>query len=140
VAALSLATGCGGDAETTTVTVTTTQVRTETTTATVTVTRTVVATRARTRPRARTQPPRGVLSFGGNGDRRLPPIRVRRGGTTLRWRNTGAVFSLLGQRGIIVDSVARSGATYLGPGVYELEIIAAGTWRVTIPRAGRAVD
>jgi hypothetical protein len=138
VAALSLATGCGGDAETTTVTVTTTEVRTETTT--VTVTRAVVATRARTRARARTQPPRGVLRFGGNGDRRLPPIRVRRGGTTLRWRNTGAVFSLLGQRGIIVDSVARSGATYLGPGVYELEIIAAGTWRVTIPRAGRAVD
>jgi hypothetical protein len=85
------------------------------------------------------RPQRGLLRFHGNGDRRLPPIRVRRGGTTLRWRNNGPVFSLIGQRGIIIDSVARSGATYLAPGRYALEIVAAGTWTIRIPRARRAV-
>jgi hypothetical protein len=112
-------------------------VRTETTVATVTVTRTVAATRPQRRS-ARPEP--GALRFVGNGDRTLPPIRVRRGGTTLRWSNNGPVFSLLGERGIIVDSVARSGSTYLAPGRHALEIIAAGSWTVTIPRARRAVS
>jgi hypothetical protein len=103
---------------------------------TATVTTAAAGPRARSRTRVRPQP--GVLSFQGNGDRRLPPIRVRRGGTTLRWRNNGPVFSLLGQRGIIIDSVGRAGWTYLAPGRYALEIIAAGTWTITIPRARRA--
>jgi hypothetical protein len=111
------------------VTVVTTHVRTET----VTETRTVARA-----PRVSARPRRGELSFRGNGDRRLPPIRVRRGGTTLRWTNDGPVFSLIGQRGIVIDSVAGSGATYLGPGRWVLEVVAAGTWAIAIPRARRA--
>jgi hypothetical protein len=119
------------------VTVVTTDVRsetvTETGTETVTETRTVAGA-----PRVSAKARPGELSFRGNGDRRLPPIRVRRGGTTLRWTNDGPVFSLIGQRGIVIDSVTRSGATYLGPGRWALEVIAAGTWTVVIPRARRA--
>jgi hypothetical protein len=128
LAAVPLATGCSGDDEATTVTVVETEVRTET----VTETRTIASARPLLRPKP------GELSFRGNGDRRLPPIRVRRGGTTLRWANDGPVFSLLGEQGIIIDSVDRRGATYLAPGRYALEIIAAGTWTVVIPRARAA--
>jgi hypothetical protein len=137
VSLVSFVTGCSGENEATTVTVGTTDVTTQTTTVTVTETRTVARSSPRRRANARPQP--GLLRFRGNGDRRLPPIRVRRGGTTLRWRNTGPVFSLLGQRGIIIDSVARGGSTYLEPGRYALEIVAAGTWTITIPRARRVV-
>ena len=129
LAASSLATACGGSTEATTVTLVTTAVRTET----VSETRTVASA-----PPVNARPRPGELSFRGNGDRRLPPIHVRRGGTTLRWSNDGPVFSLIGQRGIVIDSVARSGATYLGPGRWALEVVAAGTWTVAIPRARRA--
>jgi hypothetical protein len=118
-------TGCGGSEETTTVTV----VETDVTTVTVT------ETRALASPRVNAKPKRGELSFRGNGDRILPPLRVRRGGATIRWANDGPVFSLIGQKGIIIDSVARSGSTYLPAGRHVLEVVAAGTWTLTIPRA-----
>jgi hypothetical protein len=127
LAAASLPLACGGDTETTTVTVVRTEERTET----------VKETRTLAGPQVTVRPRRGELAFGGNGDRTLPPIRVRRGGTTLRWSNDGPVFSLIGPKGIIIDSVARSGSTYLGPGRWTLEVIAAGSWRIAIPRAAR---
>jgi hypothetical protein len=128
LAAASLPLGCGGDSETTTLTV----VRTEERTETVTETRTLAGPRVTVRPR------RGELAFRGNGDRTLPPIRVRRGGATLRWSNDGPVFTLIGPSGIIIDSVAHSGSTYLGAGRWTLEVIAAGNWTIAIPRARRA--
>jgi hypothetical protein len=128
LAAVTLVTGCGGDEEATTVTV----VETETRTVTVTEQRPLAS------PRVDAKPRRGELSFRGNGDRSLPPLRVRRGGATIRWANDGPVFSLIGQKGIIIDSVARSGSTYLPAGRHVLEVIAAGTWTLTIPRARSA--
>jgi hypothetical protein len=72
------------------------------------------------------------ISFGGNGDRTLPPIRVPRGGTTLRWTNDGAVFSLFSEKGVLIDSVAPQGTRFLPPGRYVLEIIASGSWTMRI--------
>jgi hypothetical protein len=72
------------------------------------------------------------ISFGGNGDRTLPPIRVPRGGTTLRWTNDGAVFSLFSETGTLIDSVAPQGTTSLPAGRYVLQIIASGSWTMRI--------
>jgi len=82
-------------------------------------------------------PARG-LAFRGDGDRRLPPLRVRRGGTTLRWTNSGEVFSLFSEEGTLVDSVAGEGATYLQAGVHRIDVVASGSWLIRIPRARRS--
>ena len=78
------------------------------------------------------------ISFSGNGDRTLSPIRVPRGGTTLRWTNDGAVFSLFSEKGVLIDSVAPRGRTFLRPGRYVLEIIASGNWTMMIENVKRA--
>ncbi len=78
--------------------------------------------------------PRGGVLFRGNGDRTLPPLRVRGRGTTLRWVNDGAVFSLFSEDGVVVDSVARRGATFLPAGRHRLSVVAAGDWTIAIPR------
>jgi hypothetical protein len=62
----------------------------------------------------------------------LPPIRVPRDGTTLRWTNDGAVFSLFSEKGALIDSVAPEGTTFLPRGRHVLEIIANGNWTLTI--------
>ena len=82
--------------------------------------------------------PATSLAFRGNGDRRLPPLRVRRGGTTLSWTNSGEVFSLFSEEGTLVDSVAGEGETYLQAGVHRLDVVASGSWLIRIPRARRS--
>jgi hypothetical protein len=72
------------------------------------------------------------ISFRGNGDRTLPPIRVPRGGTTLRWTNDGAVFSLFTETGALIDSVAPQGESFVPAGRHVLEIIASGDWTIAI--------
>lgn len=76
-----------------------------------------------------------AVNFRGNGDRRLPPLRVRRGGTVLRWTNSGEVFSLFSAEGTLVDSVAHRGGTYLEGGVHRIDVVASGSWVIRIPRA-----
>ena len=138
--------GCGGGDEASTVTVATPEVTTQVETQTVARTETVVQTETVTRRRDSRgsgrgrrsgASPRNVVFFRGTGDRILPPIRVRRGGTVLRWRNGGEVFSLFSARGIIVDSVAQSGSTFLPRGRHLIEVVASGTWSVQIPNARR---
>ncbi len=77
------------------------------------------------------------LRFQGDGDRTLPPIKVRRGGSRLRWTNDGEVFSVFGERDTIVDSVAERGEAFLSAGVHRLEVIASGRWVIVLPRARR---
>ena len=117
--------------------------RTSTAATTVATTVTVTETVARaTAPASKSPPGGGALATGvelsGNGDRRLPPLRVGRGGTTLRWTNSGEVFSLFSEEGTLVDSVASRGATYLQAGVHRIDVVASGSWVVRIPRARRA--
>ena len=116
-----------------------TQTAATTVATTVTVTETVA--RAAAPPASKPSPGDGAAATGvvlrGNGDRRLPPLRVRRGGTTLRWTNSGEVFSLFSEEGTLVDSVARRGATYLQAGVHRIDVVASGSWVIRIPRAGR---
>jgi hypothetical protein len=79
---------------------------------------------------------RGLL-FRGQGDRRLPPIRVEKGGSVLRWQNRGEVFSLFGRRETVVDSVAPSGTAFLRKGLHMMDVIASGSWIVAIPGGKR---
>jgi hypothetical protein len=75
------------------------------------------------------------LRLRGHGDARLPPFRVPRGGSVLRWNNSGEVFSLFSRKRTVVDSVAPRGEIHLARGVYRLDVIASGRWVVTIPGA-----
>lgn len=77
------------------------------------------------------------LKVRGNGDRRLPPFRVMRGGTTLLWTNTGEVFSLFSEEGTLVDSVATEGETFLQGGIHRIDVVASGSWVIRVPRARR---
>ena len=86
--------------------------------------------KTRSRPRSRI-----VVHFRRSGNRILPPIRVRRGGAVLQWRNEGVVFTLFDADGIIVDTVAREGARRLPAARYALEIVAEGKWSIRIPNA-----
>ncbi|MBD0291224.1 MAG: hypothetical protein ICV74_08215 [Thermoleophilia bacterium] len=86
------------------------------------------------KPKPLRRPRNGVL-FRGNGDRTLPPLRVRGEGTTLQWVNDGAVFSLFSEDGVVVDSVARRGSTFLRAGRHRLSVVAAGKWTIAIRRA-----
>ena len=138
--------GCGGGEDASTVTVATPDVTTQVQTQTVAMTETVVQTETVTgrrdsrgsgRGRRSGTSPRNVVFFRGTGDRILPPIRVRRGGTVLRWRNRGEVFSLFSARGTVVDSVARSGETFLPGGRHLIEVVASGAWSMQIPNARR---
>jgi hypothetical protein len=133
VSAVIALTRCGGDEQPTTVTV----ARTNTVSETATVTQTIRDKGDRSGPKRGGARAKG-LRFRGNGDRRLPPIYVSRGGATLHWRNTGEVFSLFSADGILIDSVAREGHTFLPTGRYGIEVIASGTWLILIPRARRA--
>jgi hypothetical protein len=98
---------------------------------TITLTETEPASQGATKTQAGPTGPEEV-SFSGNGDVTLPPIRVPRKGTTLRWTNDGAVFSLFSEKGALIDSVAPQGTTFLPPGRHVLEIIASGNWTMTI--------
>ncbi len=75
------------------------------------------------------------LRFSGAGDMSLPPFRVMRRGTFLRWANSGEVFSLFGSTGTIVDSVAHQGEAFLPAGVQRIDVVASGQWVIEIPRA-----
>ncbi|MDQ3865473.1 MAG: hypothetical protein M3304_01405 [Actinomycetota bacterium] len=77
------------------------------------------------------------LRFRGAGDESLPPFRVMRRGTILRWTNTGEVFSLFGSTGTIVDSVAPQGEAVLPAGVQRIDVVASGQWVIEIPGARR---
>lgn len=120
-------------------TATKTLMETETVTKTETVTETVTKTvTAKPKPRSgRRARAAGGVRLTGNGDRALPPIRVLRGGTLLRWTNDGEVFSLFTARGILVDSVARSGSTFLARGRHRIDVVASGRWTIRIPNARR---
>jgi hypothetical protein len=79
-----------------------------------------------------------IVRFHGRGDRQLPTIRVRRGGTVLYWTNRGAVFTLFNQHGIVLDSVASHGSHFLSGGRQRLYVISEGrAWTLTIPKAVR---
>ncbi|MBA2537965.1 MAG: hypothetical protein H0V20_11115 [Actinobacteria bacterium] len=80
---------------------------------------------------------RDEVRFRGNGDRSLPPMRVMRGGAILRWTNSGEVFSLFGRDGILIDSVANQGETFLPAGVHRIDVVANGSWVITLPRSRR---
>ena len=72
--------------------------------------------------------------FSGNGGRSLPPFRVKVP-STLRWTNNGSIFQIfpkIGLGGGSVNSSARSGATYLKPGSYRLDVNAIGDWRMSV--------
>lgn len=125
--------GCSGDEQAAT-TVETTTVATVTVSQTVTET---VASEDELEASEPTKKRRGEIRFRGNGDRSLPPIRVMRGGAILRWTNSGEVFSLFGRQGILVDSVAKQGETFLTAGVHRIDVVASGSWVVTLPRARR---
>jgi hypothetical protein len=73
--------------------------------------------------------------FSGNGGRSLPPFRVRVP-STMRWTNTGDIFQTFasGLGGGGVNSRAHSGATYLKPGTYKLQVNAIGSWRIRVTR------
>lgn len=73
--------------------------------------------------------------FSGNGGRALPPFRVA-APSTLRWTNSGAIFQLFpkGLGSGSVNSQARSGATYLKPGRYRLDVNAIGSWTIRVVR------
>ena len=113
------------------------------TTMTKTVTTEEAATTQTTSPKTTTARSSGgghrerALHFEGNGDTRLPPFRVRRGGSVLRWKNTGEVFSLFGRDGTLVDSVASKGQVFLPSGVQTIAVVAAGTWEIVVPGARR---
>lgn len=81
--------------------------------------------------------PGNGLRFSGNGDARLPPFRVPRGGAVLEWTNRGEVFSLFGRQGTVVDSVAPEGRALLPAGVHRIDVVASGGWAITIGRARR---
>jgi hypothetical protein len=104
---------------------------------TVTVTKTTTVSDAATNTQSNAAGPEKV-SFSGNGDATLPPILVPGEGTTLRWTNDGAVFSLFTERGAVVDSVAPNGTTFLPGGRHVVEIIANGNWTITIASFRRA--
>jgi hypothetical protein len=78
------------------------------------------------------------LVFRGQGDRRLPPIRIDKGGSVLRWQNRGEVFSLFGRNETVVDSVAGKGTAFLRQGLHMMDVIASGSWIVAIPSGKRA--
>jgi len=144
---------CGGEREAVTVTVTTRQAVTVEHSTTVTRARTVTRTKTATveagagraaapgAARARDRGP--TAQFRGNGDRTLPPLRVRRGGSTLRWRTSGSVFALFGPSGTLVDSVdstgsrPHSGSTYLRAGSYILQVVANGRWSLSAANSVR---
>ena len=78
-----------------------------------------------------------ALRLRGNRDRRLPAFRVGPPGTTLRWSNFDAVFSLFTAERTLVDSVAPRGERFLRPGLYRIDVIASGGWEIVVPRARR---
>jgi hypothetical protein len=71
--------------------------------------------------------------FSGNGDRLLPAFTVRVP-STLRWTTNGPIFQIFPRKKIGggVNSTARSGATYLKPGTYRLEVNAYAAWGIRI--------
>lgn len=73
--------------------------------------------------------------FTGNGDRALPAFTVREP-STLRWTTSGPIFQVFPRKKIpmtgSVNSTARSGATYLKPGTYWLEVNAYAAWNIRI--------
>jgi len=72
--------------------------------------------------------------FSGNGGQSLPPFKVKVA-STLRWTNNDVIFQIFPKNmlgGGSVNSTARSGATYLKPGTYRLDVNAIGNWRIRI--------
>lgn len=73
--------------------------------------------------------------FSGNGDKLLPAFTVREP-STLRWTTSGPIFQVFPRKKILmggsVNSTARSGATYLEPGTYWLEVNAYAVWSIRI--------
>ena len=125
------AVGCSGGEEaatTVTSTLTTSEARTVTD---------APVSQAETGGAGRTDASGDALRFRGNGDRRLPPFRVKRGGTVLSWTNNDEVFSLFSPEGTVVDSVARQGEAFLQGGVHTLDVVASGRWAIAIPGARR---
>lgn len=72
-------------------------------------------------------------SFSGSGDRTLPPITVAVP-STIRWTSSGPAFQVFTTTALggSINSAAGSGATYLKPGTYQLEINAYAGWTLRI--------
>ena len=73
-------------------------------------------------------------AFSGKGRKTLPLFRVTVG-STLHWTNSGTAFQIVPRRGTAggaVSSTGASGATYLEPGRYRLEVQAVGTWKIRV--------
>lgn len=72
--------------------------------------------------------------FAGNGGKALPPFKVTVA-STLRWTNNGSIFQIFPKSALgggSVNSTARTGATYLKPGSYRLDVNAIGSWKIQI--------
>ena len=72
--------------------------------------------------------------YTGSGGKPLPVFTVK-ASSTLRWTNTGSIFQLFPKRGTAggaVKSTAASGATYLEPGRYRLDVDAIGAWKIRV--------
>lgn len=72
--------------------------------------------------------------FSGNGGKSLPPFRVKVP-STLRWTNSDSIFQIFPKNALgggSVNSAAGSGATYLKPGAYRLDVNAIGNWKIRI--------
>jgi hypothetical protein len=72
-------------------------------------------------------------SFAGSGDKTLPAITVSVP-STLRWTSNGPAFQVFTRTALggSINSAAGSGATYLRPGTYQLEINAYAAWTLRI--------
>jgi hypothetical protein len=136
IVASAAAGGCaaGEQAATTTVVETTTVATTVTTSRTTTETVTAEDGLPTPTPSKRAK---NEIRFSGNGDTKLSPFRVRPRGAILHWTNSGEVFSLFGREGTLVDSVANRGETFLPAGVHRIDVVASGSWVITIPRSRR---
>ena len=72
--------------------------------------------------------------FSGSGGKSLPLFKVTVG-STLRWTSTVPAFQLFPKRGTAggtVSAKALSGATYLEPGSYRLDVLTKGGWKISV--------
>lgn len=72
--------------------------------------------------------------FSGTGGKSLPLFRVKVP-STLRWTSSVPAFQLFPKRGTAggtVSAKALSGATYLEPGSYRLDLLTRGAWTVRV--------
>ena len=100
-----------------------------------TITITAAAKTITTKVRANPKPApasSSALHFSGNGGKTLPPVTVHRN-STLSWTNDGMIFQIFGgDTGVIANSQAHSGNTFLAAGTYTMQVNAVGNWTIKI--------